>query len=344
MLNNKKKILNKILIVGFGSIGERHLRVARGVFPAAEIALLRRKRSDSIPNFADICITSVEEAIRFSPQISVICNPATEHIKIGSILIKNKSNLLIEKPISASTEGVVGLLDEADKLGLKIAVGYNLRFNKSLNKFKEIIESGIAGKIITVRAEIGQYLPGWRPGRDYRRCVSAQQKLGGGVLNELSHEIDYIQWIFGEIKSVQAELGKFSKLELDVEDVANLIFKLNNKQDQREIIVSLSMDFVRQDTTRACQAICEHGTLKWDAIEGSVKFYQQNNHEIKELYRETTPNDESYLAEWVSFKRSIEYNEKPICDGYSAFSVLKVIESAKNSSKYGKRIDINSVT
>lgn len=341
MVGIKEKNISKILIVGFGSIGERHLRVARSLFPDAQIALLRRSKSEKVPQFADLCFNSISDAMLFSAQIAVICNPATEHIKIGSILINNQTNLLIEKPISSSASGVVDLLNKADRRGVKIAIGYNLRFNKSLNKFKELIESGIAGEILSVRVEIGQYLPSWRPGKDYRNSVSSQQKLGGGVLNELSHEIDYIQWIFGQIKSVQAEIGRFGNLEIDVEDTAILILKIIKKNDNREILVSVNMDFIRHDSSRTCVAIGEKGTLKWDAMSGTVQFYPEGGRDIQEIYRETTPNDESYLAEWKSFVKNIERNDTPECDGYSALSVVKVIEAAKDSSCTGKKVYIN---
>ena len=80
---------------------------------------------------------------------------------------------------------------------------YNLRFLPSLQAYRERIQFGVIGKVLSVRCEIGQYLPSWRPGSDYRQAVSASRALGGGALLELSHEIDYLRWIFGEVAWVQ---------------------------------------------------------------------------------------------------------------------------------------------
>ena len=105
---------------------------------------------------------------------------------------------------------------------------YNLRYNRSLNFFKNSFQTGILGDLHSVRCEVGHYLPYWRTNTDYRKSVSAQKILGGGVLLELSHEIDYLIWIFGSISKVNAFLTRHSSLEIDVEDTAYLRLELSN--------------------------------------------------------------------------------------------------------------------
>ena len=114
----------------------------------------------------------------------------------------------------------------AKKAKTVLAIGYNLRFLSSLQKFKSILDDKIIGDVWSVRSEVGQFLPSWRPNSDYRKGVSAQYALGGGVLLELSHDIDYLRWIFGEVAWVQAVLAQQSDLEIDVERFSAFDFRI----------------------------------------------------------------------------------------------------------------------
>ena len=112
-----------------------------------------------------------------------------------------------------------------------LMVGYNLRYMKSLIKFREILSKKKIGKILSVRSEVGSYLPSWRKDTDYKKSVSAKKKLGGGVLLELSHDIDYLFWLFGKVEWVSATIYKQSNLKIDTEDTAIITLGfLNNKK------------------------------------------------------------------------------------------------------------------
>ena len=268
----------RILIVGLGSIGKRHLRIVREQIPKADIRVLRHRPCQEVPEFADGCYDSLLEACKFFPQAAIIANPATFHLEIAGELVKNGCHLLIEKPLSVSLAGVEQLANEMMLKKLVLQVGYNLRFLPSLVYFKSLIHENMIGRILSVHSVIGQYLPSWRPGTDYRDGVSAQRDLGGGVLLELSHELDYLLWIFGEVNLVSAWLGRQSMLEIDVEDTACLVMEFLPDTNGRLLMASVNMDFVRHDTTRLCTVIGENGSLQWNGISGEVKQY--------DIYRE----------------------------------------------------------
>ena len=109
---------------------------------------------------------------------------------------------------------------------LVLMVGYNFRFYPPLQAMRQALVEGCIGRLISLRAEAGQYLPDWRPGSDYRQGASARRELGGGVVLELSHELDYIRWLGGEVESVGALVGKLSDLEIEVEDTAEIVTPL----------------------------------------------------------------------------------------------------------------------
>ena len=223
-------MIKRLIIVGYGSIGKRHLRIMRAQLPLANIRVLHHSSCSESHEFADGCYSSLKEACNFRPEIAIIANPAPFHIEVAQELVNIGCHLFIEKPISIDMEGINDLIEIACAKNVLIQLGYNLRFNESLVHFKSLILDSKIGKVLSVRSEIGQYLPKWRLNFDYRAAVSARKKLGGGVLLELSHEFDYLRWIFGEVTNVSAIVCKQSDLEIDVEDSAfiTLQFAPNN--------------------------------------------------------------------------------------------------------------------
>jgi len=214
-----------ILIAGFGSIGKRHATIVRRQFPSARLVVLKHQRNQTVldPSLGvSKCVFSVEEAINQRPDIAVVANPASHHMSIAVPLAKAGIHLLVEKPLSSVSADIKELIRCSSNSGSQVMVGYNLRFLPSLLQFRKLIRDKIIGIPLSVRAEVGQNLDSWRPGTDYRKSVSAQKALGGGVLLELSHEVDYLQWVFGDVAWVNATLTKQSALEIDVEDTAHL--------------------------------------------------------------------------------------------------------------------------
>jgi predicted dehydrogenase len=327
-------LIKTVLIVGLGSIGRRHVGVIQSIFPDINIIVLRHNKC----NDSDIkglglhkCVTSIDEVIDLNPQAAIISNPASKHIEIAKILASKGVNLLIEKPISDSSKGVQELIDICYKNKVILMTGYNLRFLPSLIEFKKQAHSIKVGKIYSVRAEIGQYLPSWRPETDYRKSVSAQKSLGGGVLLELSHEIDYLSWIFGKVNWIKAHISKQSDLEVDVEDSAYVILGFE-KMDGIALTVSLNIDFIRHDITRKCFVIGENGTLLWDGIKGEVKFFEKSGKHWKTLFLSNPDRDFTYIEEIKSFFLSIEVNIKPSVTGEDGLQAVNIVESIKQSS------------
>ena len=333
-------MISRILIVGFGSIGKRHLRLARKLLPFAEIAVLRHKLGSDTPKGADKIFTNIEEALDFSPKLAVIANPAPFHISIAMRLAEIGVHLFIEKPISTTSEGVKDLIEICSAKNLVLVVGYNLRFLKSMQKFRSMLDSQAIGDVWSVRSEIGQYLPYWRPDSDYRDGVSAQSVLGGGALLELSHEIDYLNWIFGKVDWVEAILSKQSDLEIDVEDTAHLLLGFDNVGVEIPLIASLNIDFIRQDTTRLCTAIGKLGSLRWNGITGTVELWKSGEKAWQEIFKHQPSRDASYIAEWKNLISCIERDVKPLVTGLDGLKVLEIIEASRRSDKSKRRVKV----
>ncbi len=327
---------DRALIVGLGSIGKRHAHVIKQLRPDCEIIALRSRGCPEIPEPGiDYCVTSLDDALRLKPRLAVIANPASHHVASAIPLAAAGVHLLVEKPISSMAGDVPELIDTCRRHHVVLMTAYNMRFLPSLQRFRQLIQERRVGHVLSVRAEVGQFLPAWRPGSDYRHNVSAQSALGGGALLELSHEIDFLRWVFGEVDWVNAALLRQSLLEIDVEDTAHLILGFHGLTDRGPLVASLDIDFVRHDTVRNCTAIGESGSLRWNALEGKVELYEPGGTAWQALEECPTQRDDSYLAEWRHFLECVETGAPPMISGEDGLAVLRIIEAARTSSAAG---------
>jgi predicted dehydrogenase len=335
-------VLERVLVVGYGSIGKRHLRVARSLLPHAEIRVLRHSACDSVPEHANGCFSRIEDALRFSPQLAVVASPAPFHLDAALPLAEGGAHLLVEKPLSIDVRGIPRLIELCERKNLVLMTGYNLRFLPSLVRFRELVQARhLTGEVLSVRCEIGQYLPSWRPDTDYRQGVSARKDLGGGALLELSHEIDYLRWIFGEIDWVKASMLRQSGLEIDVEDTVHLTLGFQGAADGRQLVACVNMDLVRHDTTRTCVAIGAEGSLRWNGLSGEVDLYRRGASAWQAVFSHPHQRDESYIAEWRHMLGMIETRTErvPLVSGQDGLRAMHVLEAARRSSAAAGRAE-----
>jgi predicted dehydrogenase len=237
--------------------------------------------------------------------------------------------LFIEKPLSNRIDGVDNFVNECRARGLVLMVGYNFRFYKPMLTIEKALQQQKIGRVLSVRAEAGQYLPDWRPARDYRQTVSARRNLGGGVLLELSHEFDYLVWLLGDVETVWAHADRLSDLDVDVEDIAEVILQFRSGA-----VGSLHLDMVQRTATRTCRIIGTEGTITWDWDTHRVRMYSavmDNWTDLRPAER-IDPND-MYLAELKHFFGCVAGRATPVVDGEAGRRVLQIALAARRSSK-----------
>jgi len=318
--------------------------VVRTAMPHSKIMVLRHSAVSKNAALADFTTSSFNDVQGFQPQFAVLANPASLHAEMARPILAMGCHLLIEKPLATNPTDGQAIFVAAQTKGCTVQVGYNLRYLPSLQFFRDQIHQGCVGRVLSVRCEVGQSLESWRPGVDYRQGVSARRVLGGGVLLELSHELDYLAWIFGQIDWVSAWFGRQSDLEIDVEDTAHLLLQFKSGEALPPV-ASVSLDFTRHDTTRRCVAIGENGSLAWDATKGTVEVCLKGNAEWQVLYRSNPERDFSYMAQWQGFIGAAAYsNGRPdpvAADVEQALHVLEVVEAARNScDQNGTRVKL----
>lgn len=324
--------INTALVVGLGSIGRRHLRLLREIRPNIKIIAVRHSHESTQNYEADLSVYSIDEALKQDPDMAIVANPSPFHLETSRQLMSSGVHLLIEKPLSINTKGVEEFLKNCSKTKCKVMTGFNLRFLPCLEELKSEIKSGTIGKVLSVRVEVGQNLKTWRPEQDYSSSVSSKKRLGGGVILELCHEIDYILWIFGSVKWTIAHLSRQSSLDVDVEDTADILMGLKLKAfNQSEVNVSLNMDFTRHDNHRLFTVIGEKGTLKSNLIKGRLSHFSEKTDQWKDLSFNQVDRDYSYREQLKHFLCCIEENNTLRTTGEDGLEVLKVIDKIKES-------------
>lgn len=324
-----------ILIIGYGSIGNRHHRVLRRLYPNANIRVLTRKSAEKLED-KTLFFDNAKDALEFKPDILAITNPASMHIDTGLNFIDKCKVILIEKPLSINVKESERLINKFGDQCNKVMIGYNLRFEKSLEFYRKLIEKEVIGKPLFFECRVGQFLPTWRNNIDYRDSVSGKNSLGGGVCLELSHEIDYVSWILGKIIWVMADIKKQSQLEIDVEDTAMIIAGLSLKNNQKEIRGIISLDFIRKETVREFVVVGENGTLKWDGVRKAVDIYEKNSWNT--LYINNEEVDAPYMYEWMTLIDAVAGNKPSPISIAEGYEVMRVVDSIKESSANGKKI------
>lgn len=328
----------KILIAGFGSIGRRHLQNIKQLMPQAQVALMHHSPADhEQPRGTVKAFTDLPSALAWKPQVVFVTNPAPFHISTATAFAKINADLFIEKPLSISMEGTEALTAECDRRKLVCMVGYVLRFSKPLRLLKEWIETGRVGKVLSLYAHVGRYLPQWRQGTDYRRGVSARKDMGGGVVLELSHELDYARWLIGNVSSVGAAAGHITDFEIDVEDIAEVNLHFANGA-----IGHIHLDMFDHAPHRGCRIIGSRGTLVWENNDGihSVRLFDGESQQWEDVFEGSLEPNEMYVNQMNHFFECVTSRAASSIDLPQGREALTLALAIQQSVRERKEIEL----
>jgi glutamate-1-semialdehyde 2,1-aminomutase/spore coat polysaccharide biosynthesis protein SpsF len=323
----------RALVVGCGSIGRRHARnlAALGVqnlgfCDTSADALEQCRKEVAGQPFSDY-----RDALNtFKPDMVFICTPPVCHVEEALLALRSQAHVFIEKPLSHESSGIEDLIAEARRRDRNVQIGYNLRFQPGLQIVKGLIDSGKIGRVLWLSAESGQYLPDWRPWQNYKESYSARNDLGGGIILDGSHEIDYICWLLGRPTEVSCRAERLSELEVDVEDSAWLYLTFPERRR-----AELHLDFVQRGYARTCKVVGETGTVLWDFTTQEVRWFSAEDKAWKSVPYKFEVND-MYVAEISHFLKSLGSGTGPVVDLEQGRDVIRIVEAAKKSSAQQK--------
>lgn len=334
------------LVIGCGSIGERHLyNLKKNGIKEIRVFDEDKKRLEIIASKYKIKkFEKLDVALKENLDFAFICTYPPSHVKIANECIKNNVNLFIEKPISSDLDGVSSMLKKAESKKLKIAVGYNTRFEKGLGFLKNILKRQNI-KPLAISCQFGNHIKFWRPNTDFKKHYILQK--GGGIILDDSHEIDYIRWLFDDkVRSVFCQIRKSKNLKAKSDSIALIQLEFNSG-----IIANLTIDYLRPSYERSCHIIGDLGDLKWNFIPGqkswknygskvtsTVSLRKLNKITFEKKFKNEVNN--MYVEEENDFLNSIINDKDPKINGWEGLETLKIANAALESAKKNKIIRI----
>jgi predicted dehydrogenase len=217
-------------------------------------------------------------------------------------------------------------------------VGCNFRFQPGIRKLKELLQEDVVGTPLSAQIEAGSYLPNWHPEENYREMYSVDPEMGGGVILDYIHELNYCRWLFGKVEEVTAMVSSRSHLNIDVEDLAELVLRMEDGT-----LCEIHLDYVQQPDSRSCKIIGDEGTLEWNLDDHAVKEYQPERGKWKTHDLPEWKTNEMYVDELDHFFSCVESRCETICGLKSGFKDLQVALSALRSAESGKCITLDSI-
>jgi predicted dehydrogenase len=335
----------KFLIAGLGSIGRRHFRnlIALG---EKDIVLLRTRKAtlpdDELAGYP--VETDIHEALRkHQPDAVIVGNPTSMHLDVAIPAAEAGCHILLEKPVSHSLDRLDVLQKAAQKNGSKILVGFQFRYHPTLNKARELIQSNELGKILTVHAHWGEYLPQWHPWEDYRQSYAARADLGGGVIVTLTHPLDYLRYLLGDVKSLWSFNGHHSALEIDTEDVAEIGLTFSSGA-----VGGVHVNYFQRPPVHRLEIVGTNGTLRWDNADGILYFYRMpapfgsfsDNPPAPVIESFPPPEgferNQLFLAQTRHFIEIVRGEKEPVCTLEDGIMALRLAITAKESQTSGR--------
>ncbi len=347
--------MRRVLIIGLGSIGQRHVRNLRALLgdrveilawrvrglPHVVTPALQSDAGRDVEREYDLRVFgTLEAALAHRPQAAFICNPNSLHVPAALACLDAGCDVFLEKPVSHNLDGSTQLMEAAARNGRIVMVGYQFRFHPCFLELQNILRAGHLGPLLAVRAAIGEYLPGWHPYEDYRQAYASRADLGGGVTLSQIHEFDYLSALFGVPRRLFSVGGHWSNLEIDVEDVASTLMEF--QWSGRPLPVHLQQDYLQRPASRNCEVIGANGKAFMDLTAATLARYDAGGALADDYRWEGFDRNQLFLDELRHFLECVEQRRKPVVDLNDGLWSLRMALAARDSMGSGQVIEFGA--
>jgi predicted dehydrogenase len=311
---------HSVVVIGAGSIGERHLRcfAATGRANVAFVEInpeLRQRVAAQYPQAR--AYDSMDQALESRPNVAVVATPAPLHITQATQLAERGVHVLIEKPVSVSIDGVQLLIDTIQRTGVTTAVAYVYRAHPALAAMREAIASGRFGRVLEIVAVCGQHFPHYRPG--YRQTYYAKREHGGGAIQDaLTHVINAGEWLAGPVNRLAADAAHRALADVDVEDTVHVLTR------QGETLGSYSLNQHQAPNETTITAVCQRGTLRFELHKTRWLWMEKPEQEWHEETCGPLERDALFVRQANEFLDAVEGKRPPACSLADGLQTLKV--------------------
>lgn len=343
-------MLKRILFIGLGGAGQRHLRLFKENLENKDVEFTAYRstnktpllnpdfsvnQEESIESIYHIKVyNNLDEVLALKPDLVVISTPSSMHLKYAQLCAEKSINVFVEKPLSNSTKGLQKLKETVEKNKVAIQVGLQRRFHPHLNRVNDIIKSGEIGQVLTVNFMVASYIPRWHPYENYLELYACRKELGGGVLLTEIHEIDLAVWYFGIPNSVICVGGTYSNVGMDVEDTVRLTL------DYIKFSVQINLTFWQKHHERSFSICGEDGYVSWNQDDDMLTeeyFNKPDRSTIKN--NPNSGNDAMFNLQIKSIIDNLDFSVS-VGNMNDSITTLKIVEAAKKSMKEGRVISL----
>ncbi len=315
-----------ILVIGFGSIGQRHYRTLLNLGYKNVYAYdIDRERIGS--DIRQVDNLSRKTLSQF--KIAFICTPTHLHSKTGLMCAESRCHIFIEKPLANTLHNLNKLVELCRARNLTTMVGCNLRFDPCLRKIKDLIDEDYLGKIYAIYLEYGRYLPYQRSVPDYRETYAASREMGGGIILDDIHDVDLLCWFnnFSTVKQASFVFDRVSDLEINVEDICNATLRFDNK-----VIGNIRCDYLQQYKHRNCKIIGEKGNLTWNFRYNAIyhEYFDNTGQEKRiKVFQSRSRLDRMFIDEVKYFLLQVSNSQDTFNNIERSLQTLKLVLAKK---------------
>ncbi len=320
---------HRVLIVGVGSIGHRHLRCFKET-GRAELSLCEPNgdlaRQVGELNGVDRVFSNLDATLVNPPDAAVIATPAPLHIPMAIQLAEAGVHLLIEKPLSTSLDGIETLQQVLRANNLRASVAYVHRANPVLQSMRDAIASGRFGRPVEVVATSGSHFPTYRPA--YREIYYRNRATGGGAIQDaLTHILNAAEWLVGPIDRLAADAAHQVLDGVDVEDTVHMLARHGS------VLASYSLNQYQSPNELTITVVCERGTVRWELPQSRWRWMVQPDEPWHDEPFEPLPRDAIFVRQANAFLDLLEGRADPLCSLDEGAQTLRVNLAALASAE-----------
>ncbi len=323
--------VQRVVVIGVGSIGERHVRCFLATGRAA-VSLVETKgalaeevsQRYGVPACADL-----EQALAQHPTVAVVATPAPLHVPLATKLIEAGLHVLIEKPLSISLEGVARLKDLVSAQKVTVAVAYVYRAFPMLVSMKEALASGRFGTPRQLTTVCGQHFPTYRPA--YREIYYASRKMGGGAIQDaLTHIVNLGEWLVGPVDRLVADAAHLVLPGVEVEDTVHVLTR------QGSLLGAYALNQHQAPNEATISVMCDEATVRCEIHNNRWLWMKKPGDAWQEEPFGTSERDTPFVAQAHAFLDAVEGKVAPLCpldDGIQTLKVnLAILDSVEHAA------------
>ena len=329
--------MKNILIMGLGSIGQRHLRNLKHIDKNLNFFCIREKKfvpelnnnnqvikKKFLPKKKKIIEINWSDIKKNKIDTAFITNPTSLHVKTSQKLASLNINLFIEKPLSHNLNNISKLHNTIKKKKLNCEIGFQTRYDDLLEKLKQLIITDKYGKIIKCNIEHCHYLPNHHKYENYKKSYASNKKLGGGVLLCFAHEIDYAEYLFEKPKKIiPIKISRKNILNIDVESSAQFVIEY-----AKGVSVIFNLDFLKRKASRKCSIQFERAFVEWDLIKNQIIIEEKK---VKKIKSSISKRNDLFLKALSEIKKCFMKNKNSLNSIENGISNLKTILKIKEA-------------